>query len=270
MFTSDSIIIRVCNLLYSFFAIVYGVIAPVLVHKIGNVKWLLLFFLVVQAAITAAVAGAVYPNKLQAWISLTGIGVPMFTRIIIIAYTIASLHVPHSRLGVAMGLLGTFRSAGGAVGNAIYNTVFNNHFNSYVGPAVSPVALQNGLNPQDLPRIIPAVIQYNLGVPHTFDGIEGATPAVQKTLQVALQSAYGHAFMIVFLASLGPTLFGLICGFFVEDSSPYLTNHVQSAMSTKRQDQEVSASQLMKTGAIHLEHVSNGSTEHTDAAVKHN
>ncbi len=92
----------------------------------------------------------------------------MFPWITVLTYAIASLHVPHSVFGLAMGIMGSTRAAGGAVGNAIFTTILNGRFGTCVGGEVAAAALSNGLNPRDLPQIIGAAIDYNVGVPNAF------------------------------------------------------------------------------------------------------
>lgn len=244
MFTTSGIKIGIYSLPNTIMSGIAGVLGPVVAHKIGYIKWQLCFGLLLQATFTASTAGAVYPNKLHPWIWLPAFGVPIFIYITILSYAIASLHVPHSRLGVAMGLLGTFRAGGGAVGNAIFNTIFNNKFKAYVGGEIAPVALSHGLSTQNIPDIITGTIEYNLGVLGALDGIPGMNPAIESSLQMAVRNAYGYALKVTFLTTLAFTVAGLFCGLFVEDPTLYMTNHVQSAMTNTqphpKQDEELS------------------------------
>lgn len=231
MFETDGMQIGIMSLPNTIMQAVAGVGGPLVAHRIGHVKWQLAFALLLQAVFIAATAGSVYPNHKLAYMFLPAFGVPMFIWVTILSYAIASLHVPHSKLGVAMGLLGTFRSAGGAVGNAIFNTIFANRFATYAGQSIAATALSNGLRASDLSEIIPATIEYNLGVPGVLEKIHGVTPAIQKALRLSVRSAYGHAFKIVFLVTLPFSVIALICALFVEDPTMYMTNHIQFAMS---------------------------------------
>ncbi|KAH6699794.1 hypothetical protein BKA61DRAFT_439696, partial [Leptodontidium sp. MPI-SDFR-AT-0119] len=172
----------------------------------------------------------VYPNNKLGFIWFPAFGTSLFPLITLLAYVMASLHVPHSRLGVAIGLLGTMRASGGAVGGAIHNTVFNNRFAHYVGPEVAKAAIQNDLNPADLPKIVPRAIQFDLGVPGALKGIEGVTPVVELALREAVRNAYGHAFKMVFYVTIPFTVIALLCGLLAKDASPFMTNHTQFAM----------------------------------------
>lgn len=230
MFTTNNIEVGLLSLPMNLITTLVGSVIPILAHKIGHIKWLYVAGMAMQAIFLGASAAAVNPNNKWAWAFIPAFGVPMFVMVTILGYAIASLHVPHSQLGVAVGLLGTFRSAGGAVGNAIFNTVFQDRFRKYAAEEIPKAALASGMSPTDLGAIIPGAIAHNLGVPHTLDGIQGMTPAIEATLRTAVRLAYGRAFQIVFFVTIPFSVFALICSFWVEDPEPYMTNHVQSAM----------------------------------------
>ncbi|KAF6805532.1 trichothecene efflux pump [Colletotrichum musicola] len=230
MFTTDGIEVGVVSLPNTLMIGFTGVLAPLIAHKVGYVKWQLVVGMALQAVFIGASAATVYPNDKLAYAFVPAIGVPMFVWVTILSYAIASLHVPHSILGVAMGLLGTFRSGGGAVGNAIFNTIFHEKFRTFAGEEVAAAAVKAGLNPADLGLIIPAAIEYNLGNPRALVNIPGITPEIQDVLRAAVRAAAGHAFKIVFYVTIPFSVIALLCSFFVEDPSAYMTNHIQSAM----------------------------------------
>ncbi|KAH7143502.1 fungal trichothecene efflux pump [Dactylonectria macrodidyma] len=230
MFTTNGIEIGVLSLPNNLITTFVGVIIPICAHKIGYIKWQVVIGMAFQAIFLAASASTVNPNNKLAWALVPAFGLPMFVMVTILGYAIASLHVPHSHLGVAMGLLGTFRSAGGATGNAIFNTIFRDKFRTFAGQEISKAALDSGLDLSNLGEIIPATITHNLGVPHSFDGIEGITPAIEDTLRLAVRLAYGRAFQFVFYLTIPFSAIAFICSLWIEDPMPYMTNHVQSAM----------------------------------------
>ncbi|KAM5349844.1 hypothetical protein ACJ41O_006349 [Fusarium nematophilum] len=230
MFTTDGIEIGLLSLPNTLVSGVTGVLVPIFAHRIGHIKWQFVAAMTLQTIFIAASAATVNPNHKLAWAFVPAFGVPMFVMVTILGYAISSLHVPHSHLGVAMGLLGTFRSGGGAVGNAIFNTVFQDKFRTYAGSEISRAAISNGLSPDDLGAIIPGTIQHNLGVPGALDAIPGMTPAIQDALRVAVRTAYGRAFQFLFYITIPFSVVALVCSLFVEDPTAYMTNHVQSAM----------------------------------------
>ncbi|KAH7344394.1 major facilitator superfamily transporter [Pyrenochaeta sp. MPI-SDFR-AT-0127] len=231
MFTTDPNKIGVYSLPLTVTQSLTSVLGGVFAKKVGHIKWQLIFWLFLQAAFLSATAATVYPNNRDAFIWVPAFSASLFPVIVLLAYAMASLHIPHSMLGLALGLLATARGAGSSVGSAIFYTVFNNRFEHYVGLEVAPVALRNGLNPADLPQIISGAITYNLDVPHSLDGINGITPAIKDLLREAVRSAYGHAFKMVFYVTIPFTVVALLCGFLAKDVTVYMTNHTQFRMS---------------------------------------
>ncbi|RSL84920.1 hypothetical protein CEP51_003641 [Fusarium floridanum] len=254
MFTTDNIQIGLISLPNNLISTIVGSLVPICAHRLGHVKWLFVAGMAFQAIFLGASAATVNPNNRWAWTFVPAFGVPMFLMVTILGYAIASLHVPHSHLGVAMGLLGTFRSAGGAVGNAIFNTVFQDKFRDFSADEITKAALSSGLNASDLGVIIPGTIAHNLGVPHSLDGIEGMTPAIVQTLRSAVRLAYGRAFQFVFYITIPFSVIALICSFWVEDPEPYMTNHVQSAMNNRLDEKTVFKDGMSQDG-VEVENV---------------
>ncbi|KAK2042030.1 major facilitator superfamily transporter [Colletotrichum somersetense] len=233
MFTNDGIRIAILSLPSTLMLGFTGVLAPIIAHKVGYIKWQLVIGMALQAIFIAASAATVYPNRKLAYAFVPAIGVPMFSWITILTYSIGSLHVPHSNLGVAMGLIGTFRSGGGAVGNAIFNTVFQDNFRKFAADLVANAAISNGLNPADLDTIIPAAIEFNMGNPRALVNVRGITPEIQEALRTAVRAGAGHAFKIVFYVTIPFSVFAFLCSLVVEDPTAYMTNHIQFAMDNQ-------------------------------------
>ncbi|OHE97756.1 major facilitator superfamily transporter [Colletotrichum orchidophilum] len=230
MFTTDGIEIGSLSLPNTMMIGFTGVLAPLIAHKVGHLKWQLVIGMAFQAVFIGATAATVYPNHKFAYAFVPAFGVPMFVWVTILSYAVASLHVPHSNLGVAMGLLGTFRSGGGAVGNAIFNTIFQERFREFAGEEITNAAISNGLDPSDLGTIIPAAIEYNMGNPLALVDVPGITPEIQDALRDAVRAGAGHAFKLVFYITIPFSVIALICSLFIEDPTVYMTNHIQSAM----------------------------------------
>lgn len=168
-----------------------------------------------------------------------------------------------------MGLIGTVRASGGAVGNAILATVLNDRFEAYVGPEIAAIALQNDLNPQELPQIIPAAILYNIHSPSGLENISGMTPSVQEALRVGVRTAYGHAYKIVFYITISFSVIALISSLFVRDATKYMTNHTQFVMSknltTHKRPHNFPGDEC-KTEGIHIENTAKSVKETAQGA----
>ncbi|KAH6676998.1 fungal trichothecene efflux pump [Plectosphaerella plurivora] len=252
MFTSDGVQIGLISLPMNIISFIVSVLIPIFAHKIGHIKWQFVAGMTLQVIFLGASAATTNPNNKWAWAFVPGIGVPMFLMVTILGYAIASLHVPYTHLGVATGLLGTFRSAGGAIGNAIFNTVFQDKFRTFSGEEIPRAAIAAGLNPADLGAIIPGSIVFNLGVPNALDGIEGMTPAIADALRVAVRNAYGRAFQFVFYITIPFGVLAVIASLWVEDPTPYMTNHIQSAMDTPS-DEKLAGKAGSEEGVEHFE-----------------
>lgn len=117
MFTNDPIQIGIIALPNGIAQVVFGGCATIFMGKVGHLKLQVIFFLVVQTVFVAAYAGVV-PDNRTGWTAFQFFGMGPFALITLLCYVIAGLNVPLRHLGLASGLIGTFRSAGGSVGNA--------------------------------------------------------------------------------------------------------------------------------------------------------
>lgn len=117
MFTNDPIQIGIIALPNGIAQVVFGGCATIVMGKVGHLKLQVIFFLIVQTVFVAAYAGVV-PDNRTGWTAFQFFGMGPFALITLLCYVIAGLNVPLRHLGLASGLIGTFRSAGGSVGNA--------------------------------------------------------------------------------------------------------------------------------------------------------
>jgi hypothetical protein len=193
-------------------------------HKIGHVKWQIVIALVAQTLFIALYSVGLPGNK-SAWMALQFFGQGCFGYITLTTYFVVSLHVPLRELGVAAGLIGTFRSAGGSVGNAIFNTILNSIINSRIGGQIAAAATNAGFDPSNLELLIPAVISNAAGVPDAFVGIPGVTGKVEIATALAVKNTYAYAFRRVFWSTVPFGVVAIVCALFIADPSRYMTNH---------------------------------------------
>ncbi|KAJ4246881.1 hypothetical protein NW762_013433 [Fusarium torreyae] len=231
LFTSDQIEIGLMALPSGCVQIAFGVIGPALVGKIKRLKLQLIVTLVMQTTFTAALAGAVR-NK-TAWVALQSLAVGPFILAILICYLMVGLNMPLRHLGLATGLVGTFRSMGGSVGNAIFNTILQEVVRTDLGPKITAAALQEGFDPAGLGALIPATYTAILGVPGAFAAVPGISPAVETAAIQAFRNVYGDAFSMVFYVTIPFNVIVVILALFVKDPSKYLTNHTAVQMEKK-------------------------------------
>lgn len=235
MFTSDGLEIGLMSLPNTVMQLIAGFIFPLVSHKVPDyvpfltIKWQLVVGTAMQVVFLAVSAVSVDPNNMYAYIFLPAFGVPMFTWVTILSYAIASLHVPHSQLGTALGFLGTFRSTGGAVGNALFGAIFSTLSARHVPERVREVCQGLDLCPDAtaLQSLLAEVGAYNREVPGALADL---TPATRDMLQQALRLGYGQSFRILFFATVPLSFIALICSLYIEDPWPYMNNHIQFRM----------------------------------------
>lgn len=235
MFTTDGTEKGIMSLPNMIMQLIAGFVFPLISHKIPQyipwltIKWQLVVGMSLQALFLGLSACSVNPNNQTAYAFLPAFGVPCFTWVTILSYAITGLHVPHSQLGTALGLLGSFRSTGGAVGNAFFGALFNTLSEHDTTLAVQRACQGLNLCPNAtaLSSILAETIAYNQGVNGTLTGISAESRSI---LQDALRTGYGRSMKGIFLATTPLSVLALICSLWIEDPTPYMNNHVQFRM----------------------------------------
>lgn len=235
MFTTDGIQIGLMSLPKTVMELIVGVFVPLISHKIPDyipgftIKWQLVVGMVLQAVFLALSAASVNPNNKFAYMFLPAFGVPMFTGVTVLAYAIASLHVPHSQLATALGLLGTFRSTGGAIGNAFFGALFTSISKRETSMMVKAACENLDVCPTDsiFATLLAELAADNEGVPGMMANV---APEAKEILLQALRTGYGRSFQLVFCATIPLSIIAVICSWYIEDPWPYMNNHVQFRM----------------------------------------
>lgn len=157
--------------------------------------------------------------------ALQAFSVGPFALVVLACYVIAGLNIPLRYLGLASGLVGTFRSMGGSVGNAVFNTILKGVVDERLGGHIAAAAIKNGFDPTQLTALIPATVNAVVGVPEAFAKVPGITPAIETAAIHAFREVYARAFRTVFLSTLPFGVIAIILACFIRDPSQYLTNH---------------------------------------------
>ncbi|KAJ9604531.1 hypothetical protein H2200_010644 [Cladophialophora chaetospira] len=224
MYTNDPIQIGVIALPNGFAQVLCGGIATLFMGKVGHLKLQVIVCLIFQTVFTAAYAGFIPMNR-AAWSAFQFFSMGPFALITLLCYVIAGLNVPLRHLGIASGLIGTFRSGGGSVGNAVFNTILNGVVKGQIPKRLSEVAGTYNMSGEQLAALIPATVLNAVGVPEAFAEVPGITPAIEQAAAHAYREAYAYAFKQVFYSSIPFGVIAIICACFIKDSSQYLTNH---------------------------------------------
>lgn len=204
-------------------------VIPGILHIVKVPKFFIVLAVFLQTLFTGLYVYAIQDHK-GAWMAFQFFGQGCFDWITTCTIVNASLHVRHSDMGLAIGLLGAFRSFGGSVGNAILQAIKKSCLDQRLGPSIATAALQNGFDAADLQNLIPAVIGHAAGVPNAFAGIPNVTEAVMVATARAVHDAYVYAFQRVFYATIPFGVIALIASIFIADAGKFMTNHVSVRM----------------------------------------
>lgn len=140
----------------------------------------------------------------------------------------ASLHVPQRDLGLALGLIGTFRFLGGAIGTTVFTTILNNK------SAVSiPQRVGAALAPLNYPTSEYNNLVTAIGA-GTTSTLTNTPPNVIAAASRAIQWGYSDAFRITWLASIPFGVIACVLAVLVRDPSPYFTTHTSVTLEKER------------------------------------
>lgn len=206
--------------------LVGGVIIPGLVHYIKYVHYQLTFSVFMQT-LFFGLAALITPYNINWVMAVQFLAMLPFGWITLNCYTTASLHVPQRDLGVAIGLIGTFRSLGGAVGSVIFSSIFGQVSAKQIVNRVTQTATDANVSPETLKALIGAVKLTIVGVPGQAATVPGVSSSVFSECVAAARLGYAYGFRITWLASIPFGVIAMACAVAVRDPSKYFTNHVE-------------------------------------------
>jgi hypothetical protein len=158
-----------------------------------------------------------------------------FAWLTLLSYRVtAGLHVPQRDLGLASGLIGSFRSLGGCIGAAVLNAVLTSKANIEVPKRINEATVPLGFDPANVPALAGALLSGSAGA---LGAISGATPDIIAAAARALNFAYGidscgiflilaYAFRITYLVIIPFGVIVICMSIFVRDPSKYFTKHI--------------------------------------------
>lgn len=215
--TSDPTMAGVYNIPGGFGGAAGGVFLGGLISKIKHVQWQITFAIAVQTTFTAlqSICGPgdvakllvfqLFANMPFAWITLA-------------CYITASLHVPQGDLGLALGLIGTFRFLGSAIGTTVFSTILNNKAASSIISEITSAVVPLGYPASKVSALVEAITAgktSSLGLSSTV---------LQPALQ-AYKQGWSDAFRMTWLITIPFGVVACCLAVFVADPSPYFTNH---------------------------------------------
>jgi len=212
--------------------LVGGVILPALVHYIKHVHYQLTFAVFMQT-LFFGLAAIITPTNINLLMAIQFLAMLPFGWITLLCYTTASLNVPQKDLGVAIGLIGTFRSLGGAVGSVIFSSIFAQTAAKQVAKRVGKTAVAAGVSSATIPVLIESVDLTLVGVPGLAAKFPSISAGVFESCVTAARYGYAYGFRMAWLASIAFGILAVICAMCVRDPSKYFTNHVEIHLNKK-------------------------------------
>ncbi|TKA78519.1 hypothetical protein B0A55_01991 [Friedmanniomyces simplex] len=209
-----------------------GVFVPALVSYIRHVNYQLVFAVFMQT-LFFGLAATVTPNNIHWLMACQFFAMFAFGWITLNCYTTASLNVPQKDLGVAIGLIGTFRSVGGSIGTVIFSSIFTQVAAKQVAAGVSKAALAGGVPAASIGDIIEAVELTLVGVPGATAKLTNVPTSVFNSCVAAARLGYAYGFRMTWLASIPFGVIAVLCAIAVRDPSKYFTNHVEVHLNEK-------------------------------------
>lgn len=190
-------------------------------HYIKHVNYQLTFAVFMQT-LFFALAALITPNNLGWLMACQFLAMFPFGWITLNCYTAASLNVPQKDLGVAIGLIGTFRSVGGSIGSVIFSSIFAQTAAKEVANRVGKAAVTAGVDSNSLPNIIQAVDLALVGVPGASAGLPISSSVFDACVSAA-RNGYAQGFRITWLSSIPFGVLALAAAVCVKDPSTYFT-----------------------------------------------
>jgi len=178
-------------------------------------------------------AALITPTNINWLMAVQFLAMLPFAWITLNCYTTASLNVPQKDLGVAIGLIGTFRSLGGSIGSVIFSSIFAQTAAKHVAAAISKTALTAGVTAATIPGLIEAVDLTLVGVPGQAATVPDVPTTVFDTCVTAARYGYAYGFRITWLSSIPFGVIAIACAMLVRDPSKYFTNHVEIHLNKK-------------------------------------
>ena len=222
VFDNNGIHIGIISLPNGLGQLVGSTVMPALLHRTRRPKLHIIAGVFIQTFFTGLYTYAI-PNHKGAWMAFQAFGQGCFSWITVSTLVNASLHVRQSDLGLAVGIIGTFRSAGGSIGDAVFTIIRNSVVGNQLAPRIAEAAQAQGY--KYTTALMTAVIENGNGVPDAFEGIPGVTDAVKRATSRAFHEVYAYAFQRVFYSTIPFGVIALIAALFIADAGKYMTNH---------------------------------------------
>jgi hypothetical protein len=225
---NDTIIRGVYANMVSFGTIIAGWYCVTVMPWVGHERWQLVTLIVTQTALIGSMASIGIGDKAQAIatvVIVAACNLPPSP----LSFGMVSLGLDDQNdIGVAVGLISTFRLIGGAVATSIYVSIYTSRYADKIGPTLRRMVANTGFG-GSFESLLKATTA-NTAV--AYAKVPGINPETIQASQLAVKTAYVDAFKVVYLVAIA---FG-VCA-------------IASALSTR----SVKKSNKSNAQAVHLE-----------------
>lgn len=196
--------------------------------RLGHERWQLVAFLTLQTALIGSMASIGINDKAQAIatvVIVAACNLPPSP----LSFGMVSLGLDDQNdIGVAVGLVSTFRLIGGAVATSIYVSIYTSRYASNIGPTLERMVHNTGYS-GSFSTLLAAT---KLNTPAAYEKVPGINREITQAAMLAVKTSYVGAFKVVYLVAIA---FGACA--------------IASALSTR----SVKKSRKDNSQAVHLE-----------------
>ncbi|OSS50101.1 hypothetical protein B5807_05092 [Epicoccum nigrum] len=149
----------------------------------------------------------------------------------VIAAIIVQYVVPDEDLGVAFSVISAARTIFGSIFTAAFIAVYTNKVPSYLASIVPARVLAAGLPGSQLEALMTAAAAANQGA---LTEIEGMTPELLFTTNIAVSDAYSKAYAYVYYFAVAVGVVTIAASVCMRNFDKYLTSHVSRQLYHKK------------------------------------
>lgn len=201
--SNDTIIRGVYANMVSFGTIIAGWYCAGVMPWIGHERWQLVGFIMAQTALIGSMASIGINDKAQAIatvVIVAACNLPPSP----LSFGMVSLGLDdQTDIGVAVGLISTFRLIGGAVATSIYVSIYTSRYASDIGSTLKRATENTGFT-GSFASLLKATV---LNTPAAYAKVEGINPQTIERAMFAVKSSYVKAFKVVYLVAIA---FGVV------------------------------------------------------------
>ncbi|KAF2264088.1 MFS general substrate transporter [Lojkania enalia] len=195
---NDTIIRGVYANMVSFGTIIAGWYCITVMPWVGHERWQLVGCIVAQTALIGSLASVGINDKAQAIatvVIVAACNLPPSP----LSFGMVSLGLDDQNdIGVAVGLISTFRLIGGAVATSIYVSIYTSRYQSNIAPTLQRMIQNTGFS-GSFSSLLSATA---LNTPAAYANVPGINPETVQAAMMAVKGTYVGAFKMVYLIAI--------------------------------------------------------------------